>query len=179
MGANIFNFQTAFLISLICNNTKVSNLDLSNSANLTELIAYSAQLTDLNLKNENNTNITNIETSGNFDLFSICVDDATYSNNNWASNVDTWTSFTENCSLSLEEFDTSFNLNIYPNPVERLLIIQSTATINSLELYDVNGKILIKTNNTKSLDLSSLSQGVYFITIITNHTSTTKKIIKK
>jgi aminopeptidase YwaD len=68
---------------------------------------------------------------------------------------------------------------VYPNPVVETLYIQLQPNdiLTSVTLHTIKGqKILESTTNT--LDLSSLTNGVYFLTILTNNGSSTKKIIK-
>ena len=72
------------------------------------------------------------------------------------------------------------DISIYPNPVQNVISINSViADINSLEIFDVNGKSVLKSFNTTGLDVSMLMSGVYFIIIETNKGRVTKKMIKK
>jgi hypothetical protein len=57
-------------------------------------------------------------------------------------------------------------IQIYPNPAEQFLVINSDLDeMYSALLYNSNGRILSKTNFTKStqIDLSDLAPGIYFI----------------
>ncbi|GEC79365.1 T9SS type A sorting domain-containing protein [Flavobacterium aquatile] len=83
----------------------------------------------------------------------------------------------------------SFNLNniqIYPNPSTGIYNISAgNATIDEIVVYDVMGKIInsnknIQTNGSNStIDLTSISSGIYFVKITANEQSTVKRIIKK
>ena len=180
MGANLFNFQTSALKSLICNNTKVSSLDLSGSSGLTEIVCYSAQLTSLNIKNGNNLNITNIDTNGNFSLTSICVDDPTYSTNNWSSSVDTWTTFTSSCSLGVEDNELANSINLYPNPSDNFVTINSDKSIQKIEVYNITGKLVKRlTNFENKISINNLSSGIYFLKFSSDNATAVKKIIKQ
>ena len=58
-------------------------------------------MTCLNLKNGNNTNITDFNSTNNPNLNCIEVDDPTWSTNNWNSgngNIDSSVTFSVNCS---------------------------------------------------------------------------------
>ncbi len=80
-----------------------------------------------------------------------------------------------------EQSAKNISLNIYPNPVENILYINSKSKIKSLHLTDITGKNVLKNiNNTDQLDVSQLTKGVYIIKIITEDGSeTSKKFIKK
>jgi hypothetical protein len=70
---------------------------------------------------------------------------------------------------------------VYPNPAsERLQIESANETISSIQIVNMLGQVLFSENDSnvtsKSIDIASFSEGMYFVTI-NNHT--TKKIIKK
>ncbi len=70
---------------------------------------------------------------------------------------------------------------VFPNPAkDKLFIKDLILEINSILIKDANGKI-IKTINTqvKSIDISSLSKGVYFIEIITLENKIVNSFIKQ
>lgn len=69
-------------------------------------------------------------------------------------------------------------LSIYPNPVKNTTSIQYNSTIDSLELYDITGK-LVQTFYSKQLNLEHLNSGVYLAKIKKNNTSIIKKIVKE
>jgi len=63
---------------------------------------------------------------------------------------------------------TSFNENkvkLYPNPVSDFLNITTSLSLNSYEVYDVLGKVVLKASDTKSnqIDVSKLNKGIYLI----------------
>ena len=69
---------------------------------------------------------------------------------------------------------TSFS--IYPNPTKEYLNIDCSS-LESVSVYDILGKELIKDNNNR-INVSSLSKGVYFIKVSDGINSSTKKFIK-
>ena len=85
----------------------------------------------------------------------------------------------------IEEIKTSFN--IYPNPVDDVLLIETNENINEIVIYDVRGsRVSMSTANSQwpmanslQLSVSSLKPGIYFINIITDRGNITKKFIKK
>ena len=91
--------QNPLLSVLICNNNQLISLDVSENPLLVELFcSYNQQLTCLNLANGNNIGLY-IDATDNFNLTCMEVDDAEWSIANWTAsfNVDTQTSFSENC----------------------------------------------------------------------------------
>lgn len=68
-------------------------------------------------------------------------------------------------------------LEIYPNPSNGIVSIETDQTIESFELYDIHGRLLLENeviNN--SLDLSFLQNGQYVIILLTNDQHYAKRI---
>jgi choice-of-anchor B domain-containing protein len=71
-------------------------------------------------------------------------------------------------------------LSIYPNPSSNLVTVNSkTDLLTSILIFDINGKQILDINTinseTKTLDISNFSNGIYFMTI---NNVVTKKLIK-
>ena len=71
-------------------------------------------------------------------------------------------------------------LSIYPNPSSNLVTVNSkTDVLTSISIFDITGKqiLVIKTINseTKTLDISNFSNGIYFMII---NSEVTKRLIK-
>ena len=71
---------------------------------------------------------------------------------------------------------TNFNSNlvIYPNPVINTLTIEGD--YSSVNVYDIFNKLVLTSKSQKSIDVSNLSNGVYFASIKTKNLITVKKI---
>ena len=87
--------------------------------------------------------------------------------------------------LSTDNFEIN-NVSIYPNPSQGIFTISlGDMQPSSIEVYDLTGKIILSkknlliTNYETSLDLSSASQGVYFVKINANDQNIVKRIIKQ
>jgi len=80
--------------------------------------------------------------------------------------------------LNIEQLN-EVTVMVYPNPVVETLHIQLQPNdrLTSVTLHNIKGQKMLK-STTKIIDLSSLTSGVYFATIITNNGKATKKIIK-
>jgi hypothetical protein len=101
-----------------------------------------------------------------------------FSDNSVASN---WTATTD-AILSVKDTENNTKVKFYPTPVKDNIVIESSGTIIVLQLLDYQGKIL-KTINVNScsynLDMSSYSQGIYLIQVISPEGSFIQKIIKE
>lgn len=66
---------------------------------------------------------------------------------------------------------------IYPNPVNDRLNIVTNGTITNISITDFNGKVVFK-GISKSIDISALSKGVYFVKVETEQGLSNSKFIK-
>jgi hypothetical protein len=93
--------------------------------------------------------------------------------------------FVINGVLSSEHFELN-NISIYPNPSKGMFTI-SLGDVQpiGIEVYDLTGKLILSKkdifiNNFETfIDLSTASQGVYFIKIVTNEQQIVRRIIKE
>jgi hypothetical protein len=77
------------------------------------------------------------------------------------------------------------NLCTYPNPTDGIIILDFLSSVSNSELIvqDLTGKILfteavnIGFSGKRSIDLSSFSNGIYFLTVITGNKSYSYKVI--
>lgn len=84
--------------------------------------------------------------------------------------------------LGVNEFELS-DISIYPNPFESTITVE-IGNIQEAEyaIYSITGQKLKNgsiQNNRNSIDLSILASGIYFIDVLSNSKSVTKKIIKE
>lgn len=71
-------------------------------------------------------------------------------------------------------------INLYPNPAQNLLQIQTTQPVN-YTVYDVVGKQLLSGNTTgnTTLDISALNKGLYIIRFAANGKQAVMKVVKE
>ncbi len=84
-------------------------------------------------------------------------------------------------SVSLEE-NTIAGLKLYPNPVTNTLNIKAQNDIQNISVYNISGQKVISLNphNTNlQVDMSHLTNGVYFVKIQSNDQLTAVKVVKK
>jgi len=73
---------------------------------------------------------------------------------------------------------SSLGIVVYPNPTKNIITIETRLEVE-IEVYDMMGRLLIEEKNTKRLDLSDLSNGLYNLSIIYNNKRYSKQIIKQ
>ncbi len=83
--------------------------------------------------------------------------------------------------LSVDENALENGLRVYPNPVSEVITIASqNVGVTSIQIVDVSGKIIFEKTydaiQTETINVSSFTQGVYFVNI---NNKITKKLIKK
>ncbi len=83
---------------------------------------------------------------------------------------------------TLTNVDVEFQgMSIYPNPVKDVVSIKGLENeLNKTEVYSINGqKIMSIENNTEVIDMSALSNGVYFLKLYTTTATKTVKLLKE
>ncbi len=91
--------------------------------------------------------------------------------------------FVINGTLANESFELN-NISVYPNPSNGLVTVSyGTFEPTQIQVYDISGKLILTKENLTTvetnLDLSSASQGIYFIKISSNDQNIVKRLIKK
>ncbi|TVZ55025.1 putative secreted protein (Por secretion system target) [Lutibacter sp. Hel_I_33_5] len=70
-------------------------------------------------------------------------------------------------------------VTIFPNPAKNYISIEGAKDLNSIEIIDLNGKIVIsKKGDFKKIDISALSKGVYFLKLRKENSIKLQKLIK-
>jgi len=76
--------------------------------------------------------------------------------------------------------NTLLDFLVYPSPTTGMLTIESKTPITEIEIYNQLGQLVLSNSNQNEIDMSSVSQGVYFIKIIDeNGNIGTQKVVKK
>jgi len=73
------------------------------------------------------------------------------------------------------------NIKFYPNPTNGSVLIESGESIQQIELYSTEGKLLqsLKPESRQAiLKLNSYHPGIYFVKILSNHQLFTEKVVK-
>ena len=178
------------LEKVFCINNQLSSLDFSNNPLFNELDCMNnPNLTTINIKN-GTTQLLGPQTyynqcwTGCPNLSSICADSFemnTLLNYLDSCGVDVFViDFTSTCALGNEDF-VKKEVAIYPNPANDNVNISSYENIKTVELIDIQGRILqsqtINKSNT-NIDISGYSNGVYFVKVTSENAQKSYKLIK-
>ncbi|MBL7885513.1 MAG: T9SS type A sorting domain-containing protein, partial [Flavobacterium sp.] len=91
------------------------------------------------------------------------------------------TATTTVAALGNNEFENT-SVSFSPNPVKSNLTITSNDTITSVQVFDVQGRLIatqLNNNSSATLDMSMQNSGVYFVKVITENAVKVEKIMKE
>ncbi|MFP9112904.1 choice-of-anchor J domain-containing protein [Flavobacterium sp. RHBU_3] len=72
------------------------------------------------------------------------------------------------------------NIKLYPNPVKDVLNVSITdGTLQSVMVYDLNGRLCLQSANTTTVKTDGLAPGLYLVKVVTDKGSGNYKLIKK
>ena len=83
--------------------------------------------------------------------------------------------------LGVNEFDPSKEFSIMPNPFNDYINIETRNSVEiELRIYDVSGRNMLnrKFTGRVTLDMQSLSKGVYYMELISDEKRTLERIVK-
>lgn len=81
-------------------------------------------------------------------------------------------------AMGLADKNTSNTLVLFPNPTQNKLNLRGLLNQSTLEIYDINGKLVIKEflkGVNETLDVSALENGIYFLRTFNQQEITTSK----
>ncbi|WP_185965495.1 T9SS type A sorting domain-containing protein [Flavobacterium zepuense] len=84
--------------------------------------------------------------------------------------------------LSTGDFEIDNSVIIYPNPTSGIIKLDADSNLQSIELYDVQGRLLqtaIINDVTATVDISTRATGMYFLKVTTAKGVKVEKIMKK
>lgn len=83
------------------------------------------------------------------------------------------------CGITaVEDHQPILNINIFPNPVDHTLYIESDHLISDIKIYNAIGQLVLSDNYRNNIDVSHLKKGIHFIIVTAhNQNTTTKKIL--
>lgn len=70
-----------------------------------------------------------------------------------------------NSVLNTSELVKRNQISVFPNPVQSILNIATESAVSSLEIYDNLGRIILKVQNQKSINVQDFSKGTYYLKI--------------
>ncbi|SVE28045.1 uncharacterized protein METZ01_LOCUS480899, partial [marine metagenome] len=78
------------------------------------------------------------------------------------------------CGISEINENSEKFVSIYPNPIKNSLFINGN--FDYLEIFDVFGKLILSSDFKKVIDVSKLSNGIYFVNFKSDKKNSIKKI---
>ena len=86
------------------------------------------------------------------------------------------------CATTGTETDLLSGLSIYPNPATDVLMVSNDNNIDRVKMVNIFGSVVLDQTiqaNSAKLDVSAMSPGIYFVTIMANNQQTVQKITVK
>lgn len=82
-------------------------------------------------------------------------------------------------TLSVDEIWVPDNvkLSVYPNPASDVIYISASFSVEKIALYDVMGKLVLSSTDTKQIQVHTLNAGMYLLKIYANQQTITRKVI--
>ena len=71
------------------------------------------------------------------------------------------------------------SVDIYPNPAKDQLFIETATEIEEVSVYDIYGREQLAVRSQQSINVSELSDGVYFVKVKSENNEIVKRFIKK
>ena len=190
------------LLGFDCTGNTIGSIDLSNNPNLEEFYCGGNQITTLDISSianlgyfdcSNNLYLTSLNAAnGNNTLMSaafsfyaintpnltcIQVDDAAWAAANW-TNIDSASSFNENCPSVASLPEVEFETLVTPNPANEIVNVESTKPVEQILLKDLSGKIIM-TDQYNQINVSHIPTGTYILEVRTKNNISVHKLIKR
>ena len=164
----------------------VQNLQLADTNNTLQItwdapeqvnpVGYNIYINDsLVSENHNELSYTNSDANG----LTIVKVVAVYENEKISTSIIDKI-FIEKNAESINENTTS--LNIYPNPVNDRLYIETQTLTQTVEVYDIFGRLQQQSavsGQQSAIDVSDLNSGIYFVKVMTENGEIVKKFVKE
>jgi hypothetical protein len=104
--------------------------------------------------------------------------DVTATSNDGTNITDMTTITISNQTVGLRNFNSSSSVSIFPNPAQNVISVVSENDILKVEVYNIQGKLLMSVVNSRNIDLSNLNSGNYFLKAHFKEGISTNRFIK-
>jgi hypothetical protein len=174
--------STTPMKEMYCYNNPLVSLNVSRCRGLERLLCGNSKLSSLDVSK--NEYLTVLDISNMPNLSQVCVWEIPFPPENVHVNTSGSPNvyFTTECTTRLNEF-TKWEFNIFPNPANDLLTIETGITgQHFIEITSPKGQLLYNLkmeDPTHQIDISSFEKGLYFITKRSRDYVRTEKIIKQ
>lgn len=82
-------------------------------------------------------------------------------------------------ATGIEDLNNLTELNLYPNPVNDYLNIDSKSLIERVRIFDITGKVLFEVNNPSNKIKLNMPNGMYYVSVETKDGVYSQKLIKE
>jgi uncharacterized repeat protein (TIGR01451 family) len=82
-------------------------------------------------------------------------------------------------TLNNQLFAKDDSILVYPNPTNSIINVEGKNTISTIDLYDIQGRMIQTTLNTNSIDITDKSNGIYFLKVTSDKGSKIERVIKE
>jgi len=83
-------------------------------------------------------------------------------------------------TTGINNINLNSEINIYPNPTSNQLTIDTELNISEVKIIDITSKVIMTTKeNINTINVADLSNGIYFINLITEERIITRKFVKQ
>jgi hypothetical protein len=113
-------------------------------------------------------------------VFTIAVPDAVFADGQGYIPVSLYLQG-ENTVLSVPVF-TPLDFECYPNPTKDFIAVNANSTIQTIQLCDAQGRVLVTQNGSTAqatISMANYANGVYFLKVVSEKGERTKKIVKE
>ncbi len=80
--------------------------------------------------------------------------------------------------LSISEISNREYIKVYPNPASNIINIDNT-DIETVEIFNLSGKLILTERNTNQINVETLSKGIYLLSIQTKNGLYSSKFVKE
>ena len=76
------------------------------------------------------------------------------------------------------DYSVKQKISVYPNPVKTVLTVKSPVKIDRIEVYSMDGRMVLKVADSNEIDFSQLPKGAYLLKIFTQEGVQMQKVLK-
>ncbi len=154
--------QNPNLTIVICDYNQISQIDISSNPSIYLLLCSHNQLTSLNIKNRNNYEVFDFESTSSPNLFCVDVDNVEWANTHWRdpNHTDPWVNFSLDCANMSTQDENLSEIRIFPNPTKNFL--NFSENLKEITIYDLSGKSILKGKGIQ-INVSNIPNGTYLL----------------
>ena len=175
------------ILFLTCGANHIEILDLSQNSDLYWFQCQdNEELTFLDLRNGGNSGLSLMWAYDTPNLRCILVDNKTFADGKecgyptagWCKDGnDIFIEDMADCVLSSEDFTIS-EIILYPNPTDDVLLLQTKLQIESVNIYSIRGDLIKSIFEKEEINVSQLSQGMYFVEVFSKGYRSISRFVK-